>query len=1416
MTTPVFTEDGTRSSKAQRLASLPFEEIPDSFLRNTVKEELVLEYAEHFRRQFVQLFPERAPLLLAPPNEAGVPKFVCTTLRPSQPAVKELYDLKSCAAFVASYVQYEPLDPPDALPAQLPAPSTVLATRSGDAFDMSVLLASLLLGNGYDAYVAVGTAPRWVTLRNEGMTRGTWAPPPDAVNRAAYPGLAEGPKPVAGTGAAAAAAAPNTSTTNKYKLPPPASLDSDFLAAQAARAAAEAAGATTGEVYDSDPDASGDELSRLRVGAPAPPPRVPAIEKKRRAEARTRGEAYGQTPEQARAEAEASAAASDPLHGRRVHAWVVVRAGKRDVASTLFVEASTGAILDVAAAAAAAAGGDGVPYQSLEVLFNHKNYYVNMQAQPLLPRQAAQDGIDASPLAPHLRAALGQQRRGPGVTGSGGMIAASAVVSTLAGGMGGELAKGKGGGGGAAAGSGARGAMLSPYMNALNALKEVQQAELMEAANKRKLEKAASAALEKAASAAPPPPTKGKDGAAAAPPAQEPKEERVEPEPPAAPSSEVPLGAPLLRGPASEWALAHPRPPKPKTVAAPPAKKGKGKAAAAAATTAAEDGGDSAAASGEGSAPGAGEDGGAPAAEGEAAEGGEGAPASSSSAEGGGEGAAPAPAPAAAAEEEAPAQPSEEAEETPSESAAGEGGSAPIRPQSSASKPGTASSALRPSQQSRPGTRARPPGFLHARPWKEVLGGQTADLQSQLAAMLAAEEEGLPGVGALRWDLRNSDDWEFVLIPSERPGAGDGEDGEDGEGGEGGEGGGAAGGGGLLDDALDGLGAVAAASPPAPAAPEAVAGESKDGDHKDGEEGGEDGSGAAAGAGAGAAGAPGSGDGGPPSRAPSAARAPPKKDRYAGLVIELDGEHILDLPPSWCPTLVLDRATVRDAADAGFGSTRTFFKARLQTFRPHDNPIGLVARHTAYADAARLHPVAVTEVFSRRRDGLYKRVRLCGRTPVPAAQVVEEHFERGSRPGGLALVVEELGKRRETYYYHGARIDGLLVRTEYLGRKVVELFDPPPPSRLWYRSVTFATPADFAAAASSSSHHGHGGHGRPGSGSAASASTGAGTSAATTRPGSLTSTPGGVGGGAGVPRPGGGGGGAAGLHGAAGGGLLTVEVEHKLEQPLRKMSEKYRRDPTLATPAHEDVAKAVYLLTEGLFQVRYHVAAGRIARSVRQYSRVSGSMAMLTSDPGQPALRPYDVDQAYRAACAAEKEGHTAARAQAKAGIELRQVRAWECAHVDLDKTVFEVAAERAARGEPLEEQGERKEGECVFGRGRGGREQEGTLSPDSRPPFIDSFLASSPLLPLCRRRRPRARLPPPLPPRRQGRGPDQPRRAGRPQGGPGLPRRLPRAPPRARRHDPEAAGRGDGEAPAQAAGLLARARPERGGRGGV
>ncbi|CAD7971170.1 unnamed protein product [Amoebophrya sp. A25] len=154
--------------RSRRFKDSTTENIPPSYKGNTPKEELLLQHVSEFEQQFISVYGNRF-LFLCPPNECEVPKFLVTTLRPTHLPYRELYDYKTCADYVADRLNYEELLPTDKYPKVIPSPATVLDWRAGDSFDFSILLCSMLLGVGYDAYCVSGFAPRYIATKTETM-----------------------------------------------------------------------------------------------------------------------------------------------------------------------------------------------------------------------------------------------------------------------------------------------------------------------------------------------------------------------------------------------------------------------------------------------------------------------------------------------------------------------------------------------------------------------------------------------------------------------------------------------------------------------------------------------------------------------------------------------------------------------------------------------------------------------------------------------------------------------------------------------------------------------------------------------------------------------------------------------------------------------------------------------------------------------------------------------------------------------------------------------------------------------------------------------------------------------------------------------------------------------------------------------
>ena len=59
----------------------------------------------------------------------------------------------------------------------------------------------------------------------------------------------------------------------------------------------------------------------------------------------------------------------DPLFGLRIHSWVLVLSGKREIPESFFIEPFTGLSHPV----------DSPNYLGIESVWNHVNYWVNMQ-----------------------------------------------------------------------------------------------------------------------------------------------------------------------------------------------------------------------------------------------------------------------------------------------------------------------------------------------------------------------------------------------------------------------------------------------------------------------------------------------------------------------------------------------------------------------------------------------------------------------------------------------------------------------------------------------------------------------------------------------------------------------------------------------------------------------------------------------------------------------------------------------------------------------------------------------------------------------------------------------------------------------------------------------------------------------------
>ena len=79
----------------------------------------------------------------------------------------------------------------------------------------------------------------------------------------------------------------------------------------------------------------------------------------------------------------------DILYGLRVHSWVLVLEGKREVAEGFFIEPLTGLPHAL----------NSLQYLGIESVWNHKNYWVNMQdcSEGVTVRGVAAPCLDTEP-----------------------------------------------------------------------------------------------------------------------------------------------------------------------------------------------------------------------------------------------------------------------------------------------------------------------------------------------------------------------------------------------------------------------------------------------------------------------------------------------------------------------------------------------------------------------------------------------------------------------------------------------------------------------------------------------------------------------------------------------------------------------------------------------------------------------------------------------------------------------------------------------------------------------------------------------------------------------------------------------------------------------------------------------------------
>eukprot|EP01036_Dinobryon_divergens_P037934 gene37934-49719_t len=129
-------------------------------------------------------------------------------------------------------------------------------------------------------------------------------------------------------------------------------------------------------------------------------------------------------------------------------------------------------------------------------------------------------------------------------------------------------------------------------------------------------------------------------------------------------------------------------------------------------------------------------------------------------------------------------------------------------------------------------------------------------------------------------------------------------------------------------------------------------------------------------------------------------------------------DQVLDAPPTWVNTLVLERAQFLLRYPPHGRRTVLYLRAKVDYFAKNSHPQAIVMRVIFYLDKARTTVKEIHEWFENRKDRMFKRVRHC------LEDRVCEHYAPGNS-GEVRQWTEYPGKRREIDFYVNARLDRL-------------------------------------------------------------------------------------------------------------------------------------------------------------------------------------------------------------------------------------------------------------------------------------------------------------------------------------------------------------------------------------------------------
>ncbi|KAL4859287.1 Dynein regulatory complex subunit 7 [Chlorella vulgaris] len=386
----VVREDASSiSPKRERVrhAMLMASKLPPPYTRHTPREQQLLAAADAFcaRWQADPCAAGRLPPCVSLLNECGVQKTVCTTLRPTQLPHIDLQDLDTITQFVAEFVKCEPLELSDKPPSHLISPASLLDWQAGDSFDLATLACSLLLGAGYSAFVVVGYTSKQVALGDQSRSICPWverhglvAPPYAELVHQEESFEAETEQRCAGTPLPAGLQGAEQVPPAAGEAPAVSSPHTTALATSGNNIqVAEAGDEDEGQQAPGTANTEQRLLSRPPTGHPPEAIAVPAVGSPAPAPTNVvavgPGAADGKCSVQAAADEQAGAAGPAPAGCRRskqyIHAFVLLKPGRRDVSRPLLLDPCTGCLYSPETA----------PCSGVEFAWDATNFWCNLQ-----------------------------------------------------------------------------------------------------------------------------------------------------------------------------------------------------------------------------------------------------------------------------------------------------------------------------------------------------------------------------------------------------------------------------------------------------------------------------------------------------------------------------------------------------------------------------------------------------------------------------------------------------------------------------------------------------------------------------------------------------------------------------------------------------------------------------------------------------------------------------------------------------------------------------------------------------------------------------------------------------------------------------------------------------------------------------